>query len=110
MMRAAELIATNQPMTEEDLDIWIREELIVAVREEAGFVFTDRECARVGLIRTLRYELDVEIDTLPVVMSLLDQLYEARARLRALGAAVAAQDDATREAILARLAPPPAEE
>lgn len=105
MMRAAELIAANRPMTEDDLDIWIREELVVAIREERGLVFSDRECARVGLIRTLRYELDVEIDTLPVIMSLLDQLYETRARLRALGAAVAAQDRATREAILGRLAP-----
>jgi chaperone modulatory protein CbpM len=102
-MRAIELIEANRPMTEEDLEVWIREELIVAVREERGLVFTDRECARVRLIRTLRYELDVEIDTLPVIMSLLDQLYETRAQLRALGAAIAAQDKATREAILGRL-------
>jgi chaperone modulatory protein CbpM len=105
MMRAAELIAANRPMTEEDLEVWIREELIVAIREDTSFVFTERECARVRLIRTLRYELDVEHETLPVILSLLDQLYETRARLRALGAAVAAQDKATREAILARLAP-----
>lgn len=105
MMRAAELIAANRPMTEEDLEVWIREEMIVAVREEATFVFTDRECARVRLIRTLRYDLDVEHETLPVILSLLDQLYDTRARLRALGAAVAAQDRTTREAILSRIAP-----
>lgn len=106
MMRATELIAANSPLSREDLDVWVREELIVATRESTELVFTDRECARVRLICTLRYHLEVEHETLPVVMSLLDQLYETRARLRALGAAVAAEDKATRDAILARLAPP----
>jgi len=105
MMRAAELVARNSPLSHEELEVWIREELIIATRDAADLVFSDRECARVRLICTLRYELEVERDTLPVVMSLLDQLYEARGRLRALGAAVAAQDPAIRDTILARLGP-----
>ena len=110
MMRATDLVARNSPLSHEELEIWIREELIVATRDSSDLVFTDRECARVRLICTLRYELEVERDTLPVVMSLLDQLYEARGRLHALGAAVASQDAAIRDAILARLAPAAPEE
>lgn len=105
MMRLADLIAANDPLSREELEVWIREELVVATGEAQDLVFTDRECARVRLICTLRFELEVEVDTLPVVMSLLDQLYETRARLRVLGAAVAAQEPAVRDAILARLAP-----
>ncbi|TPE53720.1 hypothetical protein [Amaricoccus solimangrovi] len=105
MMRATDLIAANSPLSRDELESWIREEIVVATADAGDFVFTDRECARVRLVCTLRYELEVEVETLPVVMSLLDQLYETRARLRALGAAVAAEDRATREAILARLAP-----
>lgn len=110
MMRATDLIAANRPLDREELEIWIHEELVVATRDAADLVFTDRECARVRLICTLRYELEVERDTLPVIMSLLDQLYEARGRLRALGAAVVAQDPVVRDAILARLAPEVAED
>jgi chaperone modulatory protein CbpM len=105
MMRATDLIAQNSPLDREELEIWIREELVVAVRDGSELVFTDRECARIRLIRTLRYELEVERDTLPVVLSLLDQLYETRGRFRALAAAVAAEQPAIRDAILARLAP-----
>jgi chaperone modulatory protein CbpM len=54
----------------------------------------------VRLICSLRYDMDVEPGTLPVVLSLMDQLYDTRRRLNALGAAVAAQDSAVREAIL----------
>lgn len=65
--------------------------------------FSDRECARVRLICTLRYEYEVEEDTMPVVLSLLDQLYETRHKLNSLAAAVASQDSDVRNAILRSL-------
>ena len=42
------------------------------------------ECARVRLICTLRYELEIDPDTLLVVLSLVDQLYDTRQRLLSL--------------------------
>ena len=44
-------------------------------------------------------------ETLPVVLSLVDQLYDTRQRLLSLTAAVAAQDKAVQAAIIAAMEP-----
>jgi chaperone modulatory protein CbpM len=61
------------------------------------------KCARVRLISTLRYELEIDTDTLPLVLSLIDQLYDTRQRLLSLAAAVAAQDEDIRMPIIAAI-------
>jgi chaperone modulatory protein CbpM len=105
MMRIDELVETVSALQRSDLEAWIREEL-VAPQEEAGtLVFPDVECARVRLICTLHYELEIDVDTLPVVLSLVDQLYDTRQRLLTLSAAVAAQDKKVQAAIIASMKP-----
>ncbi|MDO8838639.1 MAG: hypothetical protein Q8J92_11100 [Parvibaculum sp.] len=104
MTGADELIAMIDALQRSDLDAWIDEELVVPAREEAGtLVFSETECARVRLICTLRYELDIEAAMLPVVMSLVDQLYDTRQKLLSLTAAVRAQDVSVQAAILAAM-------
>ena len=56
-------------------------------------------------ICTLHYELDIDAAALPVVLSLLDQLYETRQNLLSLTAAIRAQDDTVQAAIMAALRP-----
>ena len=75
-----------------DLERWISEELVAPQQDAGSLSFSEMECARVRLICTLTYELDIDGDTLPVVMSLLDQLYDTRQRLLSLTRAVAVQD------------------
>jgi chaperone modulatory protein CbpM len=103
MMRVEDLVATISALQRSDLEVWIREEL-VAPRQEAGaLLFTDMECARVRLICTLHYELEVDAETLPVVVSLVDQLYDTRQRLLSLTAAITAQDKNVQAAIIAAM-------
>ena len=63
------------------------------------------EYARVRLICTLHYELEIESGTLPVVLSLLDQLYDTRKRLLSLTRAIAAQDKTIQAAIISAMSP-----
>jgi chaperone modulatory protein CbpM len=72
------------------------------VRPENG-QFDEIDVARVRLIVELRNEMAVEDETIPLVLSLLDDLYETRRRLRDLLNAVAAQPEPVRAAIRARL-------
>ena len=68
------------------------------VRPEGGpgaWRFREIDVARVRLIVELRQEMWVEERTLPLVLSLLDQLYDARRAMRRLGAAMAGADEAT---------------
>lgn len=80
------LCARFTALREDDLRRWIREGHVRAERHEGGLVFEEIDAERVRLILELRDVMQVNEEALPVVLSLLDQLYALRRRLRELGA------------------------
>lgn len=72
------------------------------------YLFEDIDVARVRLIHDLRHIVETPEPMMPVVLGLLDQIYDLRGTLDALGRAIEAQPDAVRRAIAQRLrsAPP----
>lgn len=69
----------------QDLERWVVHRLVLPDVSAGGYVFGEIDVARVRLIRELRDDLQVNEEALPVVLSLLDQLYEIRRRMRELG-------------------------
>lgn len=63
---------------------WVRPQ-----RDGEALAFDEADVARVALLCDLRFEIQLEEDSLPVVLALLDQLYDLRRQLaglrRALG-------------------------
>ena len=76
------LLRSVDGLRETELRAWIAQDLVRPAGDPPRF--SDLDAARVRLIRELRHDLEVEEATLPVVLSLLDQLYRERARLRRL--------------------------
>lgn len=105
MMDVDDLLATISALQRSDLERWISEELVAPQRNEGSLMFSDMECARIRLICTLTYELDVDDNALPVVLSLLDQLYDTRQRLLSLTRAIKTQDEHVQLAIAAATSP-----
>jgi chaperone modulatory protein CbpM len=103
MMRIDDLLAAIATLQRGDLEAWIREELITPQQDAETQYFSERDCARVRLICTLHYELEIDLGTLPIVLSLLDQLYETRQRLLSMTAALTAQEKPVQEAIIAAI-------
>ena len=103
MMRIDDLVERIATLQRSDLNAWIGEGLVLPQQEAGALLFSDMECARIRLICTLRYELEIDTETLPVVLSLVDQLYDTRQRLLSLTAAIATQDKAVQAAILAAI-------
>ncbi len=70
--------------------------------DAAGDVWEFREIdiARVRLIRDLRRGMDVGEDAIPLVLSLLDQVYELRGQLRRMIDALGSQPQEVRAAIV----------
>lgn len=87
----------------EDLTFWIQQGWIVPVREGETFHFSDVDLARAGLIRELHRELEIGAEAMPVVLSLLDQLYGVRRQVRTLMEALRALPEEQRAVVLARL-------
>jgi chaperone modulatory protein CbpM len=75
------LVARFPALDQAQLQEWIAEGML---RAEPGPSFTEIDVARIALIMELRNELALDDAALPVVLSLLDQLYTLRRELAAL--------------------------
>lgn len=90
-----------------EVERWIGNDWLRAEGSPGQYRFEEIDVARVHLIAELRGGLGIDDETLPVVLSLLDQLYAARRQMHRLRRAVeeSAPDD-VRQAILDTLAHP----
>jgi chaperone modulatory protein CbpM len=80
---------------------WVERGWIAPAEGEAQEpVFSDIDVARAILICDLRHDLDVEEETMPLVLSLLDQVYALRRRLNVLSDALLEQPEEVRRSIL----------
>jgi chaperone modulatory protein CbpM len=88
-----------------ELHAWVERGWVApASRRGAEPLFSDLDVARIGLICDLVHDLAVEEETIPLVLALLDQVYDLRRQLHALTGAIQRQPDDVRKAILARIA------
>lgn len=80
---------------------WVERGWVHAESGQAGWEFHEIDIARVRLIRDLRREMDVTEDAVPLVLSLLDQVYDLRRTLRRLAKAVERQPPEIRTNLMA---------
>lgn len=97
------LITSNTSLQRDDLERWIANQWVRPDGQAGAYVFREIDIARVSLILELRDELQIDEDALPVVLSLMDQVYDLRAQLGAVLRAVEQQPEPVRRAILAVL-------
>ena len=85
-----------------ELALWVERCWVRAERDPDGvWRLTEMDVARVRLLVELRVTLEVTEDLIPLVLSLIDQLYDARRTIRGLLAALDEQPAPVREAVLA---------
>lgn len=87
-------------MNKEDIDRWIDDALIEVQLDTDYTLLSETQFARIKLICTLRYDMDIEEDILPIVLDLLDQLHATRQHLHSLSQAVLAQNADVKLSIL----------
>jgi chaperone modulatory protein CbpM len=101
MITASELVRTVSRLETDALQRWIESGWVLPVGDDDDQRFDTADVARVRLICELHYELQIEEDSLSVVLSLMDQLYTTRRALQTLMSAVAAQPEDVRTRIAA---------
>ncbi len=104
MIREGELIAQITVLERHVLLAWIDDGLIAPHRDEAGYLFDRLDQSRVALACDLHYRMGLEHASLPVILSLIDQLHDARHHLRAMTRAVSEQPDDVQRDITRRVA------
>jgi len=103
MMHLTAVLALFTDLGEPELTAWVERGWIRPEQAAAGPVFHDIDIARVRLIHDLRIGMLIEDETIPVILSLLDEVHDLREGLRAVLRAVDAQPAPVREAILATI-------
>lgn len=98
-----EVIAANPRLTRTLLVAFIEADVLTPMRAEAGLRFSPADLARLDLLCDLAEHFELEGHALGVVMSLLDQLHDARATLQTLFAALAEEPAEVRRRVGERL-------
>ncbi|MGI9520219.1 MAG: chaperone modulator CbpM [Hyphomicrobiaceae bacterium] len=85
------------------LRAWVTQGWVKPVASDSGQLFDALDIARCELIRQIEDDLQVASDTVPVILSLLDQVYSLRRELRAVTRAIECQPTDVKRQILASL-------
>ena len=94
-----EVLIRYRSLERRELLRWVEERWVLPERRAANWVFHEVDVARVELIIEIRRDFAVDDEAMPLVLSLLDQVYSLRRQMRRLCDAVAAQPDDVQTAI-----------
>ena len=103
MIRENELIAQYTYLERRVLLTWIEEGVVAPHRDDHGYLFDRIDESRVALACDLHYRMGLDHASLPVILSLIDQLHDARHHLRKLSRAVAEQPESVQQEITRHL-------
>jgi chaperone modulatory protein CbpM len=104
MMRIERVVALFPDLDAAELAAWIAHRWVQPEPAEGeSWIFHEIDVARVYLIYDLRHELDIAEEMMPLVLSLLDQVYELRRTLKAMTRALETQPPEVKDAVLAIL-------
>jgi chaperone modulatory protein CbpM len=102
-MQITAVLTLFPELREAEVLTWVERGWVRPAQQDEEWTFEEIDVARVRLVRDLRYDMAVAEETVPLVLSLLDQVYELRQRMQAMARAVETQDEAVRSAILTAL-------
>jgi chaperone modulatory protein CbpM len=88
MKRLEDVLIELRTVEQAEVLTWIEAEWVRPERDEAGPRFAPVDLARLRLIKQLREDLEVGPEAMPVVLSLVDEMYTLRRQLAALARAV----------------------
>ena len=99
MLSLEDVVGTIDPLRTEELVTWIEYGWVLPARHQESFRFTEIDVARVRLISEMVHDCQIEVDAMPVVLGLLDQVYALRRQLNALAQVIDAQPSDIRDKI-----------
>ncbi len=102
-MRFTAVVALFPDLRADELHGWVDRGWVRPDGTLPDWVFQEIDVARVRLIHDFRHAMDVAEETMPLVLSLLDQVYTLRGQMRAVARAVENQPEPVRAAIVAAL-------
>lgn len=103
MLTRKDLVQAVHGVTIERLTYWIEMGFVVPEADGDEPQFAEIDVARVRLLYELETDLELDTDAISLMLSLLDQVYTLRGRMRVMSEAIARQPPEVQEAICALL-------
>lgn len=85
MIRLRAVLREIPELDAEELQGWIIQRWVRPEPAGEDYLFMEIDVARVRLIQDLRHTMGIAEDTVPLILALLDQVYDLRAALVAVG-------------------------
>src|SRR5260370_27823695 len=105
MIALDELLRQMKGLDRRDLIRWVENRWVLPERLDQTWLFHEVDVARVELILEIRQEFAIDEEALPLVLGLLDQVYDLRRQLRRMCDALAAQPQEVQAAVRRALPP-----
>jgi chaperone modulatory protein CbpM len=105
MIALDDLLHRFRGLDRQDLIRWVENRWVLPERCDQTWIFHEVDVARVELIVEIRREFAIDEEALPLVLGLLDQVYDLRRQLRRMCDALAAQPREVQAAIKRALPP-----
>ncbi len=99
MIALDELLVRLRGLDRNELSLWVENRWVLPEQRGGTLFFREVDVARVELIREIRHDFAVDDEAVPLVLGLLDQVYELRRHLRRLCVALASQPEEVQEAV-----------
>jgi len=105
MIALEDLLKRRKELDRRELTRWVENRWVLPERSNETWIFHEVDVARIELILEIRHEFAIDEEALPLVLGLLDQVYDLRRQLRRVCDALAAQPPEV-QAIIREALPP----
>jgi len=99
MIELDDLLHQMRGLDRRDLVRWVENRWVLPEPRDQTWIFHEVDVARVELILEIRQEFAIDEEALPLVLGLLDQVYDLRRQLRRMCDALAAQPPEVQAAV-----------
>jgi chaperone modulatory protein CbpM len=105
MIELDDLLHQMRGLDRRELVRWVENRWVLPEPRDQTWIFHEVDVARVELILEIRQEFAIDEEALPLVLGLLDQVYDLRRQLRRMCDALAAQPPDVQAAVERALPP-----
>src|SRR5260370_27897272 len=105
MIVLEDLLNRLREVDRRELTRWVENGWVWPERRNETWIFHEVDVARVELILEIRHEFAIDDEAMPLVLGLLDQVYDLRRQLRRMCDALAAQPPEVQAAVRRALPP-----
>ena len=99
-LREEQVVASVGRISVTELRLWQAQGWVAPRQDDKGPVFDALDVARIRLVCELREDMEIDEETIPVLLSMVDQIHGLRRSLKSLAQAVDEQPEAVRKAVL----------